>query len=370
VIEDYQQLLKRVRKVNPIRYRKSRNFLDGEVTKLSKYITRGVISLPQIKEILLENYSLKESYKFIQELAWREYFQRVWETKDDEIFTDIRFKQDSVVSRGIPKSVINANTGINLIDAQIQELYSTGYLHNHSRMTIASLCCNLGRRHWLSPAQWMYYHLLDGDPASNMLSWQWVAGTSISKKYFIDQSLINYWSKTNQSDSYLSFNRAETESQAIPKALQESIEFDLATPLIKSDPHVISHSKPICLYHSFSLNPNWHKDEDVERVLLLEPQWFSKMPVSSKVLEFIIALAKQLIPDIIVRVQNFEQFRSSLSSSTKIYVVNHPSIETWTYQSLYKEEVERLFPEVEGYFKSFSAYWKKCNKVIETWKDS
>jgi len=365
--KSYQELINSIRAINPVQYQKTRNFLDGEVTRLSKYITRGAISLPKIKEIILEKYSVKQSFKFIQELAWREYFQRVWQAKGDEIFTDIRFRQNPVKHHNIPKPIIDASTGINLVDEQIQELYETGYLHNHSRMTIASLCCNLGQSHWLMPAKWMYYHLLDGDPASNMLSWQWVAGTSISKKYFVDQGLINYWSKTSQENTFLSFDRVDTLNQPFPRNLEESIVFELKTPLINSDHHKGSSEKDICIYHSFSLNPNWHVDEDVERILLLEPSWFSKMPVSQKVMNSIIEMAKQMIPDITIHVENFESFQKSVSSGQKIYVTDHPSIESWAYQSLNKEEPARLFPEVNGYFKSFSAYWKACKRNVEAW---
>jgi len=365
VTETYQEIIQRIESINPIGYQKTRNFLDGDVTRLSKYITRGVLPLPRIKDFILEKYSLKESYKFIQELAWREYFQRVWEAKGDDIFTDIRFKQESVESNGIPQSVINARTGIELIDNQIQELYKTGYLHNHSRMTIASLCCNLGRGQWLLPAKWMYYHLLDGDPASNMLSWQWVAGTSVSKKYFIDQELINYWSKTNQDKTFLSFARAETLSRPIPQCLQETVYIDLETPLIQSDKYDFSLDKDICIYHSFSLDPKWHAHEDVERILLLEPKWFSKMPISKKVLDAIVEMARQLIPNVIVRVESFEEFCSNFTSKRNMYVIEHPSIDSWTYQYLGKERKERLFPEVEGYYKSFSAYWKECKKFLD-----
>ena len=51
----------------------------------------------------------------------------------------------------------------------------------------------------------MYYHLLDGDWASNALSWQWVAGSNASKKYYANQAntpvedmmfLLNEISKT------------------------------------------------------------------------------------------------------------------------------------------------------------------------------
>ncbi|MEO5685193.1 MAG: FAD-binding domain-containing protein [Chitinophagaceae bacterium] len=70
------------------------------------------------------------------------------------------------------KNIAGAKTGITAIDEQITLLYETGYMHNPVRMYLAGITCNIGKAHWLQPARWMYYHLLDGDLASNSLSWQ------------------------------------------------------------------------------------------------------------------------------------------------------------------------------------------------------
>jgi deoxyribodipyrimidine photo-lyase len=70
-----------------------------------------------------------------------------------------------------------------VIDRAVHELYSTGYLHNHARMWLASYVVHLRKVSWRTGADWMFAHLLDGDLASNHLSWQWVAATFSSKPY-------------------------------------------------------------------------------------------------------------------------------------------------------------------------------------------
>ena len=65
-------------------------------------------------------------------------------------------------------------------------LYATGYLHNHVRMWLASYVVHVRKVHWRAGADWLYGHLLDGDLASNHLSWQWVAGTSSRKPYLFN----------------------------------------------------------------------------------------------------------------------------------------------------------------------------------------
>ena len=83
----YDLIVERVNAINPIKYAKTRNFINGDVTYLSAYIARGVISVRQIKDAVLQKgYKPYEIEKFLQELAWREYYQRVWQVKKELIF--------------------------------------------------------------------------------------------------------------------------------------------------------------------------------------------------------------------------------------------------------------------------------------------
>jgi len=96
-------------------------------------------------------------------------------------------------------------------------------------MYTAMLACNIACSHWSLPAKWMYYHLLDGDLASNTLSWQWVAGSFSSKKYYANQENINKYSGRNQQQSYLSFDYDAITKMPIPIALQEITSIELKT---------------------------------------------------------------------------------------------------------------------------------------------
>ena len=87
----YEEILKRIDKVNPKDYAGSRNFIDGDITYLSPYISRGVISIKQLAGAMFaKGYTFSEMEKFIQQLAWREYFQRIWQQLEDDMFDDIR----------------------------------------------------------------------------------------------------------------------------------------------------------------------------------------------------------------------------------------------------------------------------------------
>ena len=180
---DYNTIQQRIENIDPLKYGKTRNYLNGDVTYLSPFISRGIISTRQIaKAVLAKGYHPSEIESFLKELAWRDYFQQVWIALGDEINEDVKNKQ--VCNHFlIPKQLVEANTNIEAIDKCINDLYQTGYMHNHARMYVASLACNIAKSHWRLPARWMYYNLLDADWASNALSWQWVAGANSSKKY-------------------------------------------------------------------------------------------------------------------------------------------------------------------------------------------
>ncbi|MFT4595552.1 MAG: deoxyribodipyrimidine photo-lyase, partial [Psychroserpens sp.] len=71
---DYNSILKQIDGVDPVAYGRSRNYRNGAVTRLSPYISRGVISTKQVMENMLgRGFSLPSIEKFIQELAWRDY---------------------------------------------------------------------------------------------------------------------------------------------------------------------------------------------------------------------------------------------------------------------------------------------------------
>lgn len=356
---DLSAIKQRIASINPVNYAKTRNFLDGSVTKLSPYLSRGVISTAEVKAEILRNYSVYQSEKLLQELAWREYYQRIWQAKGDLIFTDLKQEQLLVDHHQIPEAIVHANTGISSVDTGIQALYTTGYMHNHLRMYTAMLSCNIGRAHWLMSAQWMYYHLLDGDLASNALSWQWVAGSFSSKKYVANQDNINKYTGSSQSDTFLSVEYDAFENMQVPAILKVRHSLSLRTDLPVSD-ELINKGNKLFVYNTYQLDPEWHAGEEGMRVLLLEPAHFEKHPVSEKVLQFIIDLARKNIPDIQLFTGSFDQLSRTVPSSS-IYYKEHPTTKHYTGT---KEERSWMFPEVTGYYPSFFNYWKKCEKYL------
>lgn len=170
-------------------YRATRNHVDGQVTRLSPYIRYGVLSLAEVSGFARSQVDdVREIEKFLNELGWRDYFQRVYREMGDDIWTDLEqyktgFDADQYADT-LPEDVRHGKTGVQFVDDFIQELYATGYLHNHARMWLAAYVVHWRHVKWQAGARWFLEHLLDGDPASNNLSWQWVASTFSHKPYY------------------------------------------------------------------------------------------------------------------------------------------------------------------------------------------
>lgn len=183
-----QAALARVSALRPSDYARSRNALEGAVTGLSPYITHGLISLPEVLAGVTAKHPLDVQHKFVFELGWREYFRHVWAFRGEEIFEPLRegLLPQTSYSALLPADIRQAATGVPVIDMAVRTLYATGYLHNHARMWLASYVVHVRKVDWRIAADWLYGHLLDGDLASNHLSWQWVAGTGSSKPYLFN----------------------------------------------------------------------------------------------------------------------------------------------------------------------------------------
>jgi deoxyribodipyrimidine photo-lyase len=355
MITEYTQILNKLDDIRPVDYSRDRNFIDGSVSKLSPYISRGVLSTKQVLDHLLNaGFEPKKIEKFIQELAWRDYWQLIWQNKDIDL--DIKHLQTDVIQDGISECIVEAKTNIEALDASIKELYKTGYMHNHLRMYVASLATNIAKSQWKVPAQWMYYNLLDGDWASNALSWQWVCGANSNKKYIANQENINRYTYSAQSASFLDTSYENIMKMDPPSHLSKMSEEMRKTLLPVSDKLTIEEGKAVCIYNYYNLDPVWRKDLDSYRILLIEPSVFEKYPIGQKSMDFMISLSKN-IKGIQLFVGEFEDLPLA---SSEVYFKEHP------LNSKYKgtEDSRDWLSSVKGYHSSFFGFWKKVQKEL------
>jgi FAD binding domain of DNA photolyase len=130
----------RLAAIHPADYARSRDALDGAVTRLSPYITHGFVTLPEALSSAAVRHRFGVQHKFVFELGWREFFRHVWQHHGDRIFASLHagpLPEDAYAPE-LPADIREARTGVPVIDRAVRTLYATGYLHNHARMWLAS----------------------------------------------------------------------------------------------------------------------------------------------------------------------------------------------------------------------------------------
>ncbi len=363
LLADYGQILNAVGDINPIAYAKNRNYLDGNVSYLSPYISRGIISTKQIARRLFKiGFNFEESEKYMQELAWRDYWQLVWKNKLSLINKDLKRSQNQVENFEIPAAVDQAKTRIKAIDDGILELFNTGYMHNHMRMYVAAICCNVGKSHWLEPAKWLYYHLLDADWGSNALSWQWVAGSNSNKKYFANQENINKFTYSNQKETFLDKPYEDIKDANCPEALKVTHIPHLKTELPENLPLRIKRNQNTLIYNFYNLDQNWRKNENANRILLLEPSHFEDYPICQRSLDFMIQYAKKNISDIQIYSGDFKDFKKQYDIDCVISK-EHPFNK---HLNGIIDERDWMFTD-QTLFPSFFKFWNHNKKELKKW---
>ena len=150
---------------------------------LSPFLRRRLLLEREVADTALRAHGTANSERFVHEVFWRTYFKGHLETRPA-----LWRNYENLVAEGRARMAANAGlrramedaaagrTGIDGFDHWARELEDTGWLHNHARMWFASIWIHTLRLPWALGADLFLRRLVDGDPASNTLSWRWVAG--------------------------------------------------------------------------------------------------------------------------------------------------------------------------------------------------
>lgn len=169
-------------------YAQRRGFDNGpgkhvDVSCLSPYIRRRLVTEYEVISAAIDAHGLAHAERFVEQLLWRTYFRGwlelrpdVWVAYWSGLNADlVQVNTDSDL-RDRFEAAVSGRSGLTCFDNWINELVQTGYLHNHARMWFASIWVFTLGLPWRLGADFFYRHLLDGDAASNICSWRWVAG--------------------------------------------------------------------------------------------------------------------------------------------------------------------------------------------------
>ncbi|WP_374419198.1 FAD-binding domain-containing protein [Novosphingobium arvoryzae] len=174
-------------------YARLRNIDQGpddrsNVSALSPWIRRRILTEEEVIAAVLRRHGFARAEKFIQEVCWRTYWKG-WLELRPGVLADYHAAAAALSAEWADSAALAAaragQTGIACFDAWAAELVRTGWLHNHARMWFASIWIFTLRLPWELGAAFMAQHLLDADPASNTLSWRWVAGLQTPGKHYL-----------------------------------------------------------------------------------------------------------------------------------------------------------------------------------------
>jgi deoxyribodipyrimidine photo-lyase len=121
---------------------------------------------------------------------------------------------------------------------------------------------------------------------------------------------------------------------------------------------------PLVIYTDYSIRPDWMSGIGANRVLVLTPSHFERFPVSGKVIEFILSLARDNIEGIQIYIGEIESLRDEFRkvSQKEIYLTDHILYSSVT--GVTKTPYPYMVPEVTQYCASFFAYWKQAEKYV------
>ncbi len=163
-------------------YRANRDFPAKPATsRLSENLTYGEISPRQIwhaGQAALQQGAAGAEH-FIKELVWREFAYHLVFHTPHIVSANWRPEWDGFPWRGDNEDAEawrRGMTGEPLVDAGMREMYVTGTMHNRVRMVVGSYLTKHLLTDWRIGLDWFADCLVDWDPASNAMGWQWVAG--------------------------------------------------------------------------------------------------------------------------------------------------------------------------------------------------
>jgi len=175
-----------------LNYSSKRNYDFGPIERknvscLSPYISHRLINEYEISKKVLSKHPYQKVEKYIQEIYWRVYWKG-WLELRPKVWDDFTEDLNTIEESENYYLAINGQTKIECFNDWVKEIKEYNYLHNHARMWFASIWIFTLGLPWQKGAEFFMKYLLDGDAATNTLSWRWVGGLQTKGKHYLAQS--------------------------------------------------------------------------------------------------------------------------------------------------------------------------------------
>lgn len=182
-------------------YDKNRDLLTYNTTHLSPYNKFGCISIREEFNFIKTNLGINSS--IIRQLIWRDFFYNL-SYHNKHIYSGSMNKKFNNINWPFNKKYwlawTNARTGYPIVDACMNEIIKTGYMHNRARLITSNFLCRILSIDWRKGEHWFAQHLYDYDPAQNNFGWQINAAVSGTESRPLTQTILNPWIQSKKFD--------------------------------------------------------------------------------------------------------------------------------------------------------------------------
>ncbi len=376
---------------NPRGYARTRNDVDGNVSRLNPYITWGVFTLAEVQRYARRKLGGgtqgKDYGKFVSELGWKAYFREGFLALGDRVYTSLEpYKYPTQKKVEMPADIERGQTGLSCIDRIVHELRDTGYLHNHQRLWFAAFVTHFANVEWWHGEQLFYRYLVDGEPGPNALSWQWVASTFSSKPYYFNSENMRKYNHEPCDDAPFNASYEELDERFFsgygkggyekrPKEQPQTVapHPDLLRP---------AGEKPLVLLHAERLSDEARVLEEVPDapvLVYLDTARFKDEQPSFMRLHFAVCLAADVVKTLRragrevelmfgdaeeVRAYAQERGRESLAAPGSWHPGTWRTLERLNGDLPVSVTEDEPFARVDASLRSFSSYWKRAEKQV------
>lgn len=212
------------------KYTKNRDQLSFETSRLSPYIKFGNVSIREV-------YWACNSPTFRKELYWRDFYMQIGyhfpQVFGKNFKGHIKWSSGDRAQR-LFKAWCEGETGYDIVDACMNQLNQSGYMHNRGRMIVASFLTKILHVDWRLGERYFATRLTDYDVFSNNGGWQWSAGTGAdaqpyfrifnpftqAEKFDADESYRDRWLGSDWKTRYAKMKKIVDYQEERVKALE------------------------------------------------------------------------------------------------------------------------------------------------------
>lgn len=181
-------------------YGEQRNFLKIDTTRLGPHLRFGTIGVRTLLQEINDD-------TFLNQLIWRDFYMMILFHFPHVVDHSFRKQYDLIPWRNNEdefEAWKNGTTGYPIVDAAMNQLNTTGFMHNRARMIVASFLCKHLLIDWRWGEAYFAEKLLDYDLALNNGNWQWAAGTGTdAQPYFRVFNPASQQNKFDKKEEYI-----------------------------------------------------------------------------------------------------------------------------------------------------------------------